>query len=327
MLLAGDIGGTKTNLAVFSSQAALRTPLWEATFPSANYSSLETLVQHFLSQVTVPIQQACFGVAGPVTAGTARITNLSWKVDEQQLQQTLNIPHVRLLNDLDAMAHAVPFLNTTDLHTLNGGKPEDHGPLAVVAPGTGLGEAFLTWNGTRYITHPSEGGHTDFAPTNLQEIDFLRYMLARFEHVSYEHVCSGLGLPYIYGYLKEKSTIPEIDSLSEQMAQVDHLTPLIIDGALNVDTPSALCVATLKTFASILGAEAGNLALKVMATGGVYLGGGIPPRILPFLENGEFLQAFRQKGRFAEMLSHIPVHVILHPKVALLGAAYHGFEP
>lgn len=327
MLLAGDIGGTKVHLAVFSSPDALRTPLWEATFPSANYASLEALVQHFLSQVTTPIQRACFGVAGPVAAGTARITNLLWEVNEERLQQALSIPKVRLLNDLDAMAHAIPFLTAADLHTLNRGKPENHASLAVVAPGTGLGEAFLTWNGTRYVAHPTEGGHTDFAPTNLEEIDFLRYMFARFKHVSYEHVCSGLGLPYIYGYLKEKNTIAESPWLSEKMKQTDNLTPLIIDGALNTDTPSALCVATLKIFTSILGAEAGNLALKVLATGGIYLGGGIPPRILPFLESVEFLEAFRQKGRFAEMLSSIPVHVILYPKVALLGAAYYGFEP
>ncbi len=325
MLLAGDIGGTKTNLAIFSSVDTLRTPVREATFPSAQYPSLELLVHDFLSQENSEIQNACFGVAGPVIAGKAKITNLPWVMDETALQQELGIPSVRLLNDLVATASGIPLLQTEDLHTLNAGHPVEHGTLAVIAPGTGLGEAFLTWDGTRYRTSPSEGGHVDFAPTNLFEIELLRYMLTRFDHVSYEQVCSGMGLPHIYGYLRDVVMINEPEQLAQQIARLEDPTPLIVRCALDSKVPSARCVATLETFTSILGAETGNLVLKVLATGGVYLGGGIPPRILPFLDSERFTHAFRHKGRFSAMLADIPLHIITNSRLALLGAAYHGF--
>jgi len=328
MLLAGDIGGTKTNLAVFSPETGPRAPLAEATFPSADYPSLETIVREFLSQTDLKVERASFGVAGPVVAGRATTTNLDWMLDERQLQEALNLSSVRLLNDLDAIAHAVPLLEPADLHTLNQGQPTPGGTIAVVAPGTGLGEAFLTWDGSRYRTHASEGGHADFAPTNRFEIELLRYLQERlgFEHVSYERVCSGRGLPNIYAYLKDSGTACEPAWLAERLAAAHDPTPLIVNAALDGERPCELCVATLDTFVSILGAEAGNLALKVMATGGVYLGGGIPPRILPALEQGRFMEAFRRKGRFSDLLARVPVHVILNPKVALLGAACHGLE-
>jgi glucokinase len=326
MLLAGDVGGTKTNLAVFASSAELRTPLMEMTLPSAHYPSLETLVRDFLTHVNVPIDRACFGVAGPVIEGQAKITNLPWLMNEVELQRELNISSVRLLNDLDAMARSIPLLEPGDLETLNPGSPDPRGPIAVIAPGTGLGEAFLTWDGTRYITHPSEGGHTDFAPTNVFELELLRYLLARFEHVSYELVCSGTGLPHIYECLKSLIPWEEPAWLTEQLAATNDHTPVIIKAALMEDAPVSLCVATLKTFVSILGAEAGNLALKVLATGGVYIGGGIPPRILPFMKDSSFLSIFQQKGRFSKLLSTIPVHVMLNRKLPLMGAAAHGFD-
>lgn len=325
MLLAGDIGGTKTNLAIFSSVDALRSPVREATFPSAQYASLELLVRDFLSQEDYDIQRACFGVAGPVIAGKARITNLPWVMDEATLQQETGIPSVHLMNDLAAMASGVPLLQANDLHTLNVGQPVEHGTLAVIAPGTGLGEAFLTWDGARYHTSPSEGGHVDFAPTNLFEIELLRYMLTRFDHVSYELVCSGMGLPYIYEYVRDVALIDEPEQLSQQIASQEDPTPLIVKSALDKNAPSPRCVATLETFVSILGAEAGNLMLKVLATGGVYLGGGIPPRILSFLDSERFINAFRQKGRFSDLLTAVPIHVITNPRLALLGAAYYGF--
>lgn len=326
MLLVGDIGGTKTHLAIFSSKAELRSPQMETILPSAHYPSLEDLVQKSLSLANLPIDRASFGVAGPVIAGQARITNLPWLIDEKQLQTSLGIPSVRLINDLDAMAHAIPFLEPTDLHTLNEGKPVPHSPLAVIAPGTGLGEAFLTWNGKHYQAHSSEGGHTDFAPTNPLEIELLRFLLNRFEHVSYEHVCSGIGLPNIYAYFKERTPSAVPPWLAEQLATANDPTPVIVNAALSKDTSCSLCTDTLHTFVSILGAEAGNLALKVLATGGVYLGGGIPRRILPFLEDGTFMQAFQHKGRLAAVLTDIPVHVVTNPNLALLGAAYHGFK-
>jgi glucokinase len=326
MLLVGDIGGTKTKLAIFSSRNELHaTPQREATFPSAIYPDLATLVRDFLAQSHVSVDRAVFGVAGPVLAGKAKITNLPWMMDEKELQEALHIPSVRLLNDLDAMAHAVPFLEPEDLCTLNAGTPARNGTLAVIAPGTGLGEAFLTWNGARYQAHPSEGGHTDFAPTTLPELELLRYLLGRFEHVSYELVCSGMGLPNVYAYFKEIAGIEEPAWLSEQLALAEDDTPVIINAACDKERRSELAVTTLNMFAAILGAEAGNLALKVLATGGVYLGGGIPPRILPFLQDERFIRAFKNKGRFSKLLAEVPVHVVLNPRLALLGAAYCGF--
>lgn len=326
MLLAGDVGGTKTNLAIFASLSDLRAPLAETTLPSADFPSLEALVQKFMSQTTFSVERACFGVAGPVMGGKAKVTNLSWTMDERQLQRALGIERVHLLNDLDAMARAVPHLGPEDLHTLNSGSPQANAPLAVIAPGTGLGEGFLSWDGDHYRTHPSEGGHADFAPINDAQIGLLRYLLDRIEHVSYEHLCSGVGIPHIYGYLKSIATVEEPAWVAEQMAATDKLTPIIISAALASEAPSQICIDTLKTFAAILGAEAGNLVLKVLATGGVYIGGGIPPRVLSFLQGDEFMHAFRNKGRFSEMLARVPVHVILNGRVGLLGAAYHGFE-
>jgi len=326
MLLAGDIGGTKTNLAIFSPEAGLRAPLAEATFPSTDYPSLEALVREFLAQLDLKPEGASFGVSGPVVAGRVTITNLPWVIDETQLQAALNLSFVHLLNDLEAIAHAVPLLEPADLHTLNEGQPTPGGAVAIIAPGTGLGEAFLTWDGSRYRPHASEGGHTDFAPTNPSEVELLRYLQQRYEHVSYEWVCSGQGLPNIYAFLKDSGYAEEPAWLAGQLAAADDPTPVIVNMALDEEKPCELCAATLNTFVSVLGAEAGNLALKVLATGGVYLGGGIPPRILPALKHERFMEAFRHKGRLSGLLAHMPVHVILNPKVALLGAACHGLE-
>lgn len=325
ILLAGDIGGTKTDLALFSPERGPRVPLSEATFPSAQYPGLEAVVQEFLGRARSPVSAACFGVAGPVTDGQARITNLPWVINERGLCEALHLTSVRLLNDLDAIAHAVPTLQPVDLYTLHAGNAVPGGAIAVIAPGTGLGEAFLTWDGRSYRAHPSEGGHTDFAPSNALELEMLRYLQQRFGHVSYERVCSGRGLPNIYAYLKATGYAEEPGWLSEELAAAADSTPIIIRAALD-DRPCPLCRLTLDTFASILAAEAGNLALKILATGGVYLGGGLPRRILSVLSGEGFMQAFKRKGRFADVLERIPVHVILNPKVGLLGAAIYGLS-
>lgn len=326
MLLAGDIGGTKTNLAVFTRESGWRVPIAEATFPSADYASLEEVVSGFLAQHDFPIDHASFGVAGPVVGGRATITNLPWTMDEVELQQALHIQNVHLMNDLDAIAHAVPYLESRDLHTINPGTPVSGGAIAVIAPGTGLGEAFLTWDSSHYRAHTSEGGHADFAPTNQLEIELLRYLMARFPHVSFERVCSGKGIPNIYAYLKDSGYAEEPPWLAGQLAAAQDQTPIIINNAVEKENACELCVATLNTFVSILGAEAGNLALKVLATGGVYIGGGIPPRIISYLDSEQFMQAFTHKGRLTQMLARMPVHVILNPNIALLGAARHGYE-
>ena len=326
MLLAGDIGGTKTNLAVFSSETGWRKPYAEATYTSGDYPGLEALVHEFLAQHDFQIDSASFGVAGPVVDGRATVTNLSWMMDENQLQQALHIPSVCLLNDLDAIAHSVPYLEAQDLHTLNGGQVVSGGAIAVIAPGTGLGEGFLTWDGSHYQAHTSEGGHADFAPANTIQVELLRYLLTRFPHVSFERICSGKGLPNIYDYLKDSGYAEEPHWLAEQLTTIQDRSPIIVNNALDKEKACKLCIGTLNTFVSILAAEAANLALKVLSTGGVYIGGGIPPRILPYLKDKQFVQAFTHKGRFTQMLAQMPVHVILNPKVALLGAAIHGFE-
>lgn len=325
LLLAGDIGGTKTALAIFSSENGPRRPLAQANFSSGDYDALESIVAQFLTGKNARITQASFGIAGPVVCGRAQVTNLPWVVDEQSLSQALDGVPVRLLNDLDAIAHAVPFLEPSDLETLNPGQPEEHGSLAVIAPGTGLGEASLVWDGTRYKTFPSEGGHADFAPTTQTEVELLSYLLLRFDHVSYERVCSGKGLPNLYAFLKESGRFAEPDWLREQLASARDPTPIIVQAA--IENKAEISTQTLELFVSILGSEAGNLALKVLATGGVYLGGGMPRRILSKLKAPTFMQSFTRKGRFSDLLTRVPVHVILNPQVALLGAACHGLEP
>jgi len=326
MLLAGDIGGTKTALAIFSPDKGPHAPLAEETFPSARYPSLEALAGEFLAQTDLPVDRASFGVSGPVAGGEAAVTNLPWKMDEAFLGKALGLRSVRLLNDLEAIASAAPFLGSDDLHTLNAGEPDPEGALAVIAPGTGLGEAFLTREGSGYRAHSSEGGHADFAPTGELELGLLGHLLDRFGHVSYERVCSGRGLPNIYGYLKEIGHAEEPSWLAGKLAAAEDPTPIIVETASDPEAPCELCVATLDVFVSVLGAQAGNLALTVMATGGVFLGGGILPRILPFLERDRFAEAFGRKGRFSELLGRVPVRVILNPKVALVGAACRGLE-
>jgi len=326
MLLAGDIGGTKTNVGIYSSDKGPREPLFEGTFPSGQYASLEDLVSKFLSKCSIKVDQAIFGVAGPVVGGLAEITNLPWIIEEARLKDTFGLRSVRLLNDLEAIAYAVPLLIGEDMHILNRGEPKPRGALAVIAPGTGLGEAFLTWDGFRYKAYPSEGGHGDFGPNSPLEIDLLRYLHEKMEHVSYERICSGHGLPNIYRYLKKSGYAEEPAWLAEQLAATDDPSPVIVSAALNTEKLCKLCVTTLSVFVSALGAEAANLALKVLATGGVYLGGGIPPRIIPALETGEFIKSFTNKGRFSALVSRIPVHVILNPKTALIGAAFYGLE-
>lgn len=325
MLLAGDIGGTKTNLAIYSPEKGAKQPLAESTFASAKYPDLETLVGEFLSQLDFKVERASFGVAGPVVGGRAVITNLDWVIDEASLAKRYNFSSVSLVNDLVAVALAVPLLDSNDLHTLNTGVTETAGAKAVIAPGTGLGEAFLTWDGNRYQAHASEGGHADFAPTSKREVKLLQYLQERHDHVSYELVCSGRGLPNIYNYLKDGGFAPELDWLAQALAGAHDPTPVIVAGALDSSKPCLICAATLTTFVSVLGAEAGNLALKVLATGGVYLGGGIPPRILPVLKR-EFMTPFARKGRMRDLLARVPVHVIMNPKAALLGAASLGLD-
>ena len=325
MLLAGDIGGTKTVLAIYAEDAKDfdHTPLYEAVFPSAQFDSLEAIIQEFLRDKSLELNGACFGVAGTVVYSRAEITNLDWLIDARSISKALGVG-TRLLNDLEAIANAVPHLEGEDLFVLNEGEPSPEGAIGVIAPGTGLGEAFLVWDGQRYESYPSEGGHAAFAPTNARQIDLLTYWLERMNHVSYERLCSGIGIPNIYRFLLDSGAYEEPDWLRNALGEARDPTPVIVVAA--VEGSAEICIETLNLFMEILGGEAANLALKVLATGGIYIGGGIPPRILPQLASSRFMEVFRNKGRFSVMMARMPVYVIKNPKVALYGAAYEALR-
>ncbi len=325
VILAGDIGGTKTSLALFASSSGCRTPLAQATFASGQYPSLSAVVKEFLDKVGRQPARACFGVAGPVVEGCVKVTNLTWEIVASELAATHNLTEVKLINDLVAIALAVPFLVPEDMRTIHAGTPEAGGVMGVIAPGTGLGEAFLAWDDKGYQAMPSEGGHADFAPTSAQQDRLLAFLRQLSDHVSYEKACSGLAIPSLYAFLMAEGAL-EPEWLANLLAAAVDPTPIIIAAALDQERPTLLCQQTMELFIDILAAEAGNLALKVMATGGIYLGGGILPRMLPALYNGRFSRAFARKGRHSPLVARIPVQVILHPDAALFGAAALAME-
>lgn len=321
MFLVGDIGGTKTALALFSREGGPQRFVAEATFPSNRYRNLEAIVSEFLAAHPGPIEGACFGVAGPVIGGRAEITNIPWVIDARALSDHLGGAPVTIINDLVAIAQSIPHLQPDHLATLNAGQPIPGGAIAVIAVGTGLGEAYLTWEYDHYRAHASEGGHASFAPTTPLEAELLRYLLEQHHHVSFERVCSGLGIPNLYAFFRDRVFRRETAEVAAALAVADDPTPVIMDSALDPTRPCPLCTAALDCFIGILGSEMGNLALKIFATGGVYLGGGIPPRLLTQLRGARLLDAMRNKGRFRSFLERVPVHVILHPKAALIGTA------
>lgn len=316
--LVGDVGGTKTIVALYDRKETAGRLACEV-YPSRAHATLDSILSAFREAHPGAIDCAAFAVAGPVSEGHATVTHLPWGVDAKALERRHSIPRVILMNDLEALATAVPSLAPGDTHTIAPGQPATGGVIAVVAPGTGLGEAYLTWNGVEYVAHASEGGHSDFAPTTRVQARLLEFLLREHDHVSTEQVCSGLGLPNLYRFLRDDSHLDEAEWLREELESVEDQTPTII--AAGVDGRSRLCVRTLELFSEILGAEVGNVALRLLATGGVYLGGGIPPRVLPFLESEAFLNAVRRKGRFESVLRRVPICVIRNPDTVLRGAA------
>lgn len=327
IMLAADLGGTKTNMALYAAERGLYDPISEDSQPSGKYDSFDELLQDFYSKNKgIQISSASLAVAGPVVSGKASITSLHWEIDENVLKSTLDVESVWLMNDLVATARYIPHLRPGDIYTVHNVEQEPGGAKAVIAPGTGLGEAYLTWDGGFYHAYGSEGGHVDFAPADRLQEGLLEYLRKGFEHVSYERVCSGRGLPNIYEYLESAGYGEGAEEFRYKLAKTADPTPLIVNSALDVTAPCDLCRKTLELFVSVLGAAAGNLALNVMATGGVYLGGGIPPRILQSIDSDNFKSAFFQKGRMADLLKRLPVYVILNPKAALLGAAAYGFQ-
>jgi glucokinase len=325
MLIAGDIGGTKTDLAIYSSESGPHAPLAETEVHSADYPSLQAMVEEFLARAKLSVDVASFDVAGPVIDGRVKTTNLPWVLDERVLVKDLNLKSVYLMNDLEAVARAVPVLRPSDLITLNAGEPARKGAIAIIAPGTGLGESFLTWDGSQYLAHSSEGGHSDFAPVNEQQIRLLHYLLQRFDHVGFERVCSGIGLPNIYEFLRDDEKIPERPDVAQSIASARDRTKAIVSAAMDLDNPSELCRTTIDMFVSILASEAGNLALKVLATDGIYIAGGVALHVLAALQQPRFMETFTRKGRFKDLMERIPVHVIT-TRAALLGAATYGLE-
>src|SRR5579885_2422575 len=339
MILAGDIGGTKTVLALFDWKAERVEPVRERTFHSGDYGSLEEIVEAFLAPPEaepladeeekpadrpdeaeadktdepaeappLAVDAACFGVAGPVIGNVCRTTNLPWVVDGAALARRFSFPRVRLLNDLEATAHGLLVLRPDETFTLNARTPAaDRRALALSAAGTGLGESILFWDGMRYRPMPSEGGHADFAPTSEIEIELLRYLRTSYLHVSYERVLSGAGQHAIYEFLRDTKK-NEPTWVAERLKVGD---PAAIITEIGLQKGAEICVQALELFVSIYGAEAGNLALKALALDGVYVGGGIAPKLLPKLKEGGFMRAFTAKGRYKKLMSGIPVRVIL----------------
>ena len=318
MILAGDIGGTKTTLGCFEPRGGALRAVSSATYSSQEHAGLDEIIEKFLARGAPGLLAACFGVAGPVRDGRCAATNLPWVVDERQLASRFALRRVRLINDLEATGWAISTLEPGELATLNEGRRQASGNMGVIAAGTGLGEAGLAWDGERYIPFATEGGHCSFAPGNDLEMELLATMHKEPGHVSVERILSGPGLHLIYRFLRDTGRGQEPGWLSEELASSDPAAA-ISRAALAGRSP--LCAAALDTFVSIYGAEAGNFALKVMATGGLYVAGGIAPKILTRLKNGPFIERFTAKGRMRPLLEGIPVRVVLAEEAALRGAA------
>ncbi len=317
LVLAGDIGGTKTYLGVFSVEGGVLKPVREKGFVNASYNGLEDILSGFLSPDEA-VEAACFGIACTVEGNRGVMTNLDWTVDGDAVASRFGFKRATLINDLVATAWGVGLLGKDDLAVLQEGEPRE-GNAAVIAAGTGLGEAIIFWDGLRRIPSGSEGGHADFAPRSALQAELLDSLSRTYGHVSYERVLSGPGLEAIYSFLREKRGDVEPGHLNERFAS-EGRAPVIADEGVN--RGDAVCVEALGVFVSVYGAEAANLALKSMPFSGLYVGGGIAPKILKALKDGRFIESFRDKGRFSGLLSRMPVYVILNDRAALLGAAH-----
>jgi glucokinase len=325
MILAGDVGGTKVDLALFEFTAGKLVSLREQKYASKDFSGLEKVVEAFLEDSGLSgnrkatVTAACFGVPGPVRHGKLKLTNLPWELDSRALSNNLKIDQLYLINDLEANGYGIPDLTPDQICTLSKGDPGATGNRALISPGTGLGEALLVWNGHSHVPLASEGGHADFAPRTDDEIELLQYLRREVGgRVSYERVISGMGLTSLYKFWRDIKRIEEPAWLEERMRLED---PNAVIGELGQTGGSELCRLALEAFVAVLGAEAGNMALRVLAVGGVYLGGGIVPKVLEKMKDGTFLRAFTDKGRLSDLLVQTPVRIILESRAALIGAA------
>ncbi|MGH7825775.1 MAG: glucokinase [Candidatus Binatia bacterium] len=322
LILGGDIGATKTHLALFSLQGNKLKSEFEKTFPSQEYSGLEPVLREFLAVAGNSADRACFGIAGPVVEGKVKTPNLSWVVDAGKIAETLKLASVSLLNDLQAAAYGIFTLEPHEFLCLNQGVARRPGNKVLIAAGTGLGEAIIYDDGRKYHPLASEGGHADFAPRDDLEIELLRYLIPEFGHVSVERVVSGPGLLSVYNFLKHRVGLEEPSWFEKEISGAEDPSAFISKAALEGEPE--IPVKALDMFVSVYGAEAGNLALKGNAMGGVYVGGGIAPKIKNKLLDGIFMRAFIDKGRYEEFLSSIPVYVILNDRAALRGAAHYA---
>ena len=318
IVLAGDVGGTKTNLALYEKRGSGLIPVRETSLQSRQFDSLEAAIERFLeSGPRQSIDAACLGVAGPVVEGRCVATNLPWIIDEQVLSRAIPAAKVRLLNDLEAAGHGVLALPADEMRTLQAGVPK-RGSMAVIAAGTGLGEAMIVREGERRVVIPTEGGHTDFAPRGDLEEDLLKYLRKEFGRVSVERILAGPGFFNLYRFLRDTGWAKESPDVADKVRSGDPAAVITSRAASDGDP---LCVKVVDMFVTIYGAEAGNLALKTLAVGGVVVAGGIAPRIIDWMTTGHFMTAFRDKGRLSPLMDTIPVQVALNPKAPLLGAA------
>jgi glucokinase len=333
LLLAGDIGGTKTILQLVekSDSPGLHT-IYQESYHSADFPDLLPIVQDFLVKANTPIpEKACFAIAGPIVKNTAKLTNLAWFLDTKRLEEELGISHISLINDFAAVGYGISGLQKQDLHPLQVGKPQPETPIGIIGAGTGLGQGFLIKQGNDYQVFPSEGGHADFAPRNEIEFQLLRYLLGKhdIQRVSVERVVSGMGIVAIYQFLRDRKFATESPDIAkivrtwEQEAGEEEksVDPGAAIGTAALEKRDRLSEQTLQLFIEAYGAEAGNLALKLLPYGGLYIAGGIAPKILPLIQNSGFLLNFTQKGRMRSLLEEIPVYIILNPQVGLIGAA------
>ncbi|MEM9453243.1 MAG: glucokinase [Myxococcota bacterium] len=318
-ILSGDIGGTHSRLALCEVEGAVVRRDIQANYESRRYESLATIARAFISEHHIEVHHACFGVPGPVQGREARVTNLPWKVDADDLERELGIDSIYLLNDLEACAHGLATLSEVDFRELRAGDPGAVGNAGLLAAGTGLGEAGLFWDGQRHRPFACEGGHTDFAPADDDEIELLRFLQARVgDHVSWERVVSGPGLVSLYEFLKDRDPGAESKALAEAIAEGDPAEQ-ISKAALRGD--ESLAVRAVHWFLGLYGAEAGNVALKYLATGGIYLGGGIAPKLAKLLPESDFVRRFEDKGRMRALLERMSLSIVMNDKAALQGAA------
>lgn len=322
-VLAGDVGGTHARLAIFEVTEGRRTVLRETVFSSGDYEGLEPIVREFLRKAGGSVSSACLGVACPLEEGVCRFSNLEWEIIVDGLGERVGIPRVRIINDLEAAGYGVLELEPKDLVTLQKGVPSEGGPMALIGAGTGLGQGFLVRDQERYTVHASEGGHADFAATDPTQWRLRQYLRLRYGHVSCERVISGQGLEDAYDFLRDSREIPEDEAVGRELRVLrkegEDAAEAISHHALAGSDP--LSAAAMEIFLRAFGAQAGNLALTVRATAGVFIVGGIAPKILPKLKDGPFLEAFRSKGRLTELMGKIPVRVVVNDSVGLLGAA------